>query len=180
MNGGADAGAGDREALEAVRAVVLKPSETLDEERFPRIAGYDFNSGADNLLGLLASMASTGFQASNLGDAVTVVNQMVSSPNLKKKTLAPCMLMCGSFIFYYRALNDLKLDWRLSHEKPGGDCDEEELDPAYRESVKCKIFLGFTSNLVSSGIRDIIRFLVQHRMVSDPPSSNFFVLSRRN
>lgn len=83
--------------------------------------------------------------------------------------------MCGSFLFYYRALNDLKLDWRLSHEKPGGDCDEEELDPAYRESVKCKIFLGFTSNLVSSGIRDIIRFLVQHRMVSDPPSSIFFV-----
>ncbi|PKU80357.1 Decapping nuclease Dom3z like, chloroplastic [Dendrobium catenatum] len=57
-----------------------------------------------------------GFQASNLGDAVEVVNQM--------------------------------LDWRLSHEKPTEDCTEEELDPAYRESVRCKIFLGFTSNLV--------------------------------
>jgi len=56
----------------------------------------------------------------------------------------------------------------LSHEKPGEDCDEAELDPKYRESVKCKIFLGFTSNLVSSGIRDIIRFLAQHRMVNSP------------
>ncbi|VAI36478.1 unnamed protein product [Triticum turgidum subsp. durum] len=59
----------------------------------------------------------------------------------------------------------MKLDWRLSHEKPSEDCDEAELDPKYRESVKCKIFLGFTSNLVSSGIRDVIRFLVQHHMV---------------
>jgi deoxyhypusine synthase len=63
----------------------------------------------------------------------------------------------------------MKLDWRLSHEKPSEDCDEE-LDPKYRESVKCKIFLGFTSNLVSSGIRDVIRFLVQHHMVSTPTS----------
>uniref|UniRef100_R7WCY9 Deoxyhypusine synthase n=1 Tax=Aegilops tauschii TaxID=37682 RepID=R7WCY9_AEGTA len=59
----------------------------------------------------------------------------------------------------------LKLDWRLSQEKPSVECDEAELDPKYRESVKCKIFLGFTSNLVSSGIRDVIRFLVQHHMV---------------
>nr|GEW84939.1 deoxyhypusine synthase [Tanacetum cinerariifolium] len=42
---------------------------------------------------------------------------------------------------------------------------EEEKNPAYRESVKCKIFLGFTSNLISSGVRDIIQYLVQHRMV---------------
>jgi hypothetical protein len=65
-------------------------------------------------------------------------------------------------------LSELKLDWRLSHEKPSEDCDEAELDPKYRESVKCKIFLGFTSNLVSSGIRDIIRFLAQHHMVNSP------------
>lgn len=58
-----------------------------------------------------------------------------------------------------------KIDRRLSHEAPTEDCGEEERNPAYRESVGCKIFLGFTSNLVSSGIREIIRFLVQHRMV---------------
>ncbi|KAG1326381.1 hypothetical protein COCNU_01G003150 [Cocos nucifera] len=73
---GAATGEGDRETLEAVRSVVFKPSETLDEERFPRISGYDFNRGVD-LMGLLRSMATTGFQASNLGDAIDVVNQMV-------------------------------------------------------------------------------------------------------
>uniref|UniRef100_A0A0D3FNV0 Deoxyhypusine synthase n=1 Tax=Oryza barthii TaxID=65489 RepID=A0A0D3FNV0_9ORYZ len=121
------------DALEGVRSIVLKPSESLDEGRFTRIAGADFNDAGLGLPGLLASLATTGFQASNLGDAVDVVNQM--------------------------------LDWRLSHEKPREDCDEAELDPTYRESVKCKIFLGFTSNLVSSGIRDVVRFLVQHHMV---------------
>ncbi|KAF0911418.1 hypothetical protein E2562_008294 [Oryza meyeriana var. granulata] len=131
--GSGGGGLRDMDALEGVRSIVLKPSESLDEGRFTRIAGADFNDAGLGLSGLLASLASTGFQASNLGDAVDVVNQM--------------------------------LEWRLSHEKPHEDCDEAELDPTYRESVKCKIFLGFTSNLVSSGIRDVIRFLVQHHMV---------------
>ncbi|CAN4083771.1 unnamed protein product [Withania somnifera] len=78
-------------------------------------------------------MLSTGFQASNLGDAIQIVNQM--------------------------------LDWRLSNELPTEDCSEEESDAAYRKSVTCKVFLGFTSNLVSSGVRDTICYLVQHRMV---------------
>ncbi|XP_020258666.1 deoxyhypusine synthase-like isoform X1 [Asparagus officinalis] len=122
----------DAETLDAVRSVVFKESETLEDKNFTRISGYDFNKGVD-LVGLISSMASTGFQASNLGDAIQVVNQM--------------------------------LDWRLSHEEVAEDCSEEERDPSFRESVKCKIFLGFTSNLISSGVRDIIRFLLEHRMV---------------
>lgn len=59
----------------------------------------------------------------------------------------------------------LKLDWRLADEPIAEDCSEEERDLAYRHSVRCKVFLGFTSNLVSSGVRDIIRYLVEHRMV---------------
>jgi len=31
--------------------------------------------------------------------------------------------------------------------------------------VKCRIFLGYTSNLVSAGTRETIRFLVKHRLV---------------
>jgi len=33
------------------------------------------------------------------------------------------------------------------------------------ESQGCTIFLGYTSNLVSSGMRDTLRFLVQHKLV---------------
>ena len=63
----------DVEALDGVRSIVLKPSES----RFTRIAGADFNDPGLGLDGLLGSFASTGFQASNLGDAIDVVNQMV-------------------------------------------------------------------------------------------------------
>lgn len=73
----------------------------------------------------------------------------------------------------------MKLDWRLADETIiAEECSEEEKDPSYRESVKCKIFLGFTSNLVSSGVRDTIRYLVQHHMVSENPSMfNYRALS---
>ncbi|GAA5877139.1 hypothetical protein JCM3774_003312 [Rhodotorula dairenensis] len=46
------------------------------------------------------------------------------------------------------------------------DSQTEELDPRVRAETKCSIFLGYTSNLVSSGLREVIRFLVQHNYVS--------------
>ncbi|KAL6555113.1 hypothetical protein OROGR_006371 [Orobanche gracilis] len=116
---------------ETVRSTVFKESDRLDGVS-PEIEGYDFNKGV-NYPELLKSMAVTGFQASNLGDAIQLVNEM--------------------------------LDWRLSDETPTEDCSEEERDVAYRESVRCKVFLGFTSNLISSGIRDIVRYLLQHHMI---------------
>lgn len=39
----------------------------------------------------------------------------------------------------------------------------DEEDPTKKH--KCKIFLGYTSNMVSSGIREVIRFLAQHKLV---------------
>lgn len=46
----------------------------------------------------------------------------------------------------------------LEHEQKG------EFDDEGRQ--KTTIFLGYTSNLISSGLRDTLRFLVQHKMVS--------------
>ncbi|POY74662.1 putative Deoxyhypusine synthase [Rhodotorula taiwanensis] len=56
--------------------------------------------------------------------------------------------------------------WRLSDEPINPDSQTEELDPAVRAETKCSVFLGYTSNLVSSGLREVIRFLVQHNYVS--------------
>ncbi|CAA6660950.1 unnamed protein product [Spirodela intermedia] len=119
-------------SFEAPCSSVSKRSEDLEEVHLVKVAGYDFNRGLD-LMALLKSFSTTGFQASNLGDAIEVVNQMLA--------------------------------WRLSYEEPAEDCPEEERDPAFRESVRCKIFLGVTSNLISSGVRDTVRFLMEHRMV---------------
>ncbi|XAR67101.1 Deoxyhypusine synthase [Bertholletia excelsa] len=119
------------DALLSAHTAVFKESENLEGSCI-KIEGYDFNRGVD-YSDLVRSMVSTGFQASNLGDAIDIVNQM--------------------------------LDWRLSDEAISEDCKEEETDLAFRKSVKCKVFLGFTSNLISSGVRETIRYLAQHRMV---------------
>jgi len=58
------------------------------------------------------------------------------------------------------------LKWRLTDEPLTGTETEEELDPAYRASVKCSIFVGMTSNMMSCGVREVIRFLAQHNQIS--------------
>lgn len=71
--------------------------------------------------------------------------------------------------------------WRLSDRPVKPDEDEELRDPGVRRSVKATIFFSYTSNMVSCGVRETIRFLAQHKMVdvivtsaggigaSDPP-----------
>lgn len=49
---------------------------------------------------------------------------------------------------------------------PEEKIDEVNLNPCNREKSNCTIFLGYTSNLISSGIRETFRYLAQHNMVS--------------
>ncbi|GAA6011970.1 hypothetical protein JCM11491_000121 [Sporobolomyces phaffii] len=63
-------------------------------------------------------------------------------------------------------LIDKMRNWRLSDEPINPESQTEELDPRVRAETRCSIFLGYTSNLVSSGLREVIRFLVQHKYVS--------------
>jgi len=48
---------------------------------------------------------------------------------------------------------------------PDTASNSPNLNPCERERTNCTIFLGFTSNMISAGVRDTIRFLVQHNMV---------------
>ncbi|XP_033105017.1 deoxyhypusine synthase-like isoform X1 [Anneissia japonica] len=43
--------------------------------------------------------------------------------------------------------------------------EKTESNPCKRPFSNCTIFLSFTSSMISSGIREIIRFLVQHNLV---------------
>jgi deoxyhypusine synthase len=43
--------------------------------------------------------------------------------------------------------------------------DVLEEDEFIRRKSSCTIFLGFTSNMVSAGVRESLLFLVQHHMV---------------
>ena len=45
------------------------------------------------------------------------------------------------------------------------DTLDEHKDSEVRRKTRCKIFLGYTSNLVSAGTREQLRYLAKHKMV---------------
>ncbi|KAL7063679.1 hypothetical protein AAHC03_02012 [Spirometra sp. Aus1] len=131
-----DSGSGDnRERPPGFVEAVLKPSKALPEGVNVTVRGYDFNKGVD-YEALLQSYASTGFQATNFGRAVNVLNAMID-----RKSKFP------------------------SDRSEEADQTLEELNLGYSRRTGCTIFLAYTSNMITSGVREIIRFLVQHKMV---------------
>ncbi|EIN10768.1 Deoxyhypusine synthase [Punctularia strigosozonata HHB-11173 SS5] len=56
--------------------------------------------------------------------------------------------------------------WRLSDELVREDEADEYKDTAIRAQTRCNVFLGYTSNLISSGLREIILYLVKHKHVA--------------
>eukprot|EP01120_Amphizonella_sp_Union-15-10_P013136 TRINITY_DN6069_c0_g1_i1.p1 TRINITY_DN6069_c0_g1~~TRINITY_DN6069_c0_g1_i1.p1 ORF type:complete len:372 (-),score=65.73 TRINITY_DN6069_c0_g1_i1:127-1242(-) len=57
------------------------------------------------------------------------------------------------------------ISWRLSDEPITDDETEELRNPENRKNVRTTIFLGYTSNLMSSGLRETFLYLVKNRMV---------------
>jgi deoxyhypusine synthase len=56
--------------------------------------------------------------------------------------------------------------WRLSDDEWMEGIDDESLqDPDLRKRIRARIFLGYTSNQISSGQREVLKFLVKHKMV---------------
>jgi hypothetical protein len=92
---------------EALNAVLI-PSDEMPQDAV-KVEGFKFGS-AFSLSQLLASYATTGFQATALSQGIEIINEM--------------------------------LHWRGEEEKE-----------------KTKIFLGYTSNLVSSGLREVFFLL---------------------
>ena len=118
--------------LHTAHTAVHQGTMSLESQQHTPVEGCDFSllehcgDEPDRLSILLASLATTGFQATNLAAAIEQVNAM-------------------------RA-------WRPPHPTVDG----EEVDSS---RSFCKIFLGYTSNQVSCGNREVIRYLVQHKMV---------------
>jgi deoxyhypusine synthase len=104
-------------------------------EGTPQVKGYDFNQGV-HFDALMDGMATMGFQSTQLSRAIEEVRRMRS--------------------------------WRLSQvpiDTKSPFHSEELNDMSLREQIRAKIFLAFTSNQVSCGQREVLRFLVQHKMV---------------
>jgi deoxyhypusine synthase len=128
----ADSSVSAKQHIPSVSAsAVLGESATLPADT-PQCRGHDFD-GDSGLDGLIESLLTTGFQATNVGLAVEQIKKM-------------------------RA-------WRMSDVawKEGDDPDLE--DPSVRKRIRARIFLAYTSNQISSGQREVIKFLVKHKMV---------------
>ncbi|KAL7544534.1 hypothetical protein ACHAWF_007915 [Thalassiosira exigua] len=55
--------------------------------------------------------------------------------------------------------------WRLSDVLWKEGDDEALKDPAVRKNIRAKIFFAYTSNQISSGQREVIKYLAKHGMV---------------
>ncbi|KAG7359857.1 deoxyhypusine synthase-domain containing protein [Nitzschia inconspicua] len=56
--------------------------------------------------------------------------------------------------------------WRLSQVPFQEGVDDAELKPmSLRQRIRARIFFAYTSNQISCGQREVIRFLVQHKMI---------------
>jgi deoxyhypusine synthase len=78
------------------------------------------------------------------------------------------MLQTGFTAQYFaQAVDEVNrmINWSLADEPTADDEDDAYLRNKERQKVRCKIWLAFTSNMISCGVRESIRFLVQHRMV---------------
>lgn len=86
----------------------------------------------------------------------------VGEPVDYERLFAACLTTGFQATNLAKAIGEVRkmLQWRGSQSmlEPGSD------EPVTRPA-KCTIFLGYTSNLVSSGLRDVFRFLVQNKMV---------------
>jgi deoxyhypusine synthase len=114
----------DSNVPENASSAVLLRSAPLPLDAVP-VRGFEFGNSPVDYNALLRSYASSGFQATNFGQAVDIVNEMLA--------------------------------WRPD--------PEQNLADGPLKTDRCCIFLGYTSNLVSSGLRETIRFLVQHKLV---------------
>lgn len=57
------------------------------------------------------------------------------------------------------------LRWRLSDDDPSLETDDSWKDPELRAKTRAKVFLGYTSNQISCGSREYIKYLCKHKLV---------------
>ncbi|KAK9245607.1 Deoxyhypusine synthase [Lipomyces tetrasporus] len=116
---------------------VLKPSDPMPMGA-TQVSGIDFNLPENRnvrVSTLVKSMRSMGFQATSVGLACDIINDMRKWRGMTKQD------------------QDEAVEAGLPAENGTGD-------------EKCTVFLGYTSNLISSGLRSTLRYLAQNRHIS--------------
>ncbi|KAK6468879.1 deoxyhypusine synthase [Huso huso] len=135
----------------AVEAV-LKRSSSLPEGT-PQVKGYDFNQGVDHRA-LLQSYLTTGFQAT------TAAGDQQHGERGGSRDQQHGERGRGRAVQEINSMIEKRMEPLEQTEEPSAPPDLSQ-----RHHSGCTIFLGYTSNLISSGVRESIRYLAQHNMV---------------
>lgn len=102
-------------------------------------------------------------------DDITIKGVDYDSPNgVSLEALAASMISTGfQATNVSLAIDQIKsmLSFRLSDVPIKAHESEERKDPAYRAQAKCTIFMSYTSNMISSGVRETLKFLVKHKLI---------------
>ena len=152
-------------------------SEPMPPEYSTQVKGYEFSRDKEvDYHGLLQSFRTSGFQATNFGLAVEQITMMVhimyimyTQPYcgwlaLFMRTESTQYSTCYPVIFYWLFCFLVKLEAR-GKPVPSAERKIYLEEPGDRPVTNCTIFLGYTSNLISSGVRDTLRFLAKNNMV---------------
>jgi deoxyhypusine synthase len=95
-------------------------------------------------------------------------NETNTSPELLDAILSSFSTMgfqASNVALAIEQIRDMR-SWRLSDVPYNPDIEDPSLKPqGVRKNIRARIFLSFTSNQISCGQREIIRFLVQNKMV---------------
>eukprot|EP00301_Raphidiophrys_heterophryoidea_P019046 c4028_g1_i1.p1 GENE.c4028_g1_i1~~c4028_g1_i1.p1 ORF type:complete len:399 (-),score=112.76 c4028_g1_i1:92-1231(-) len=98
--------------------------------------------------------------------------RVVRGPDFNKVTTADEVMAMMSDIGFQATSLGLSVDeinkminWKLSDQPLTGKETEAEKDPKYRENTHCTIFLGMTSNMMSCGVREVVKFLAEHKLI---------------
>jgi deoxyhypusine synthase len=129
---------------EAFDAVMEKDAKI---ENPIEVRGYNFENGLDYNQ-LFASFRTTGIQATNFALAVDEINKMIECK------LKPIDLNSPQVTKAAQEFESLKKLF------PSND----NLFPLLQRT-NCTIYLGYTSNMISCGVRETILYLVKNRMV---------------
>lgn len=112
-----------------------------------KVVGYDFSNGLNYEL-LFKSLRTTGIQATNFALAVEEINKMIECK------LKPIDLTAESVTSAAKTFDTLKTEF-----------SDRFGFLSKLQKTNCTIFLGYTSNMVSCGVRETIKFLVKNKMV---------------
>ncbi|KAJ1448868.1 Deoxyhypusine synthase [Pelagophyceae sp. CCMP2097] len=126
-----------------------------------------------NAAAVLASTAAAVLVPSDASDLVSNNTPIVKGPEFNTCAGDLTKLLESFATTGFQATNiGLAIDeinrmraWRLS-DVPATPADDDDLQTfEERNKIKCTIFFSYTSNMISCGVREIIRYLCEHKMI---------------